>query len=92
MAITKEEVVDRVEVLEDGRLQVRTAVRVIEDGEIIAQTFRRKVIDVGDDVSGEDQLVQDVAQNLHTPERKQSRDDAKEEARQDEVRNQGKAP
>ncbi len=66
MTITKEEIVDKIEVLEDGQMQVRTVTRYIEDGAPVSQTFHRKVIDVGDDVSDEDQLVKDVAKNLHT--------------------------
>ena len=73
MALTKETVVDRIEVLEDGQMQVRTATRVLEDGVVISQSFHRKVIDVGVDVTNEDQLVKDVAQNMHTPERKTKR-------------------
>jgi hypothetical protein len=80
MALEKQVVVDRVEVLEDGRMQVRTATRIVEDGEIISQSFHRKVIDVGDDVSGEDQLVQDVAQNMHTPARVAARAEARNAA------------
>ena len=37
MALTKETVVDKIEVLENGTLQVRTATRVLEDGEVLSQ-------------------------------------------------------
>jgi hypothetical protein len=80
MALTKEVVTDRVEVLEDGRMQVRTATRILEDGEIISESFHRHTIDVGDDVSGESQLVKDVAQNMHTEARINERASAKAKA------------
>ncbi len=69
MAIIKQTVVDKIEVLEDGQMQIREAVRIIEDGELLSTSYARRVIDVGDDVSGEEQLVQDVASNMHTPAR-----------------------
>ena len=77
MALTKEIVVDLIEVREDGQMQVREATRVLEDGVILSSSFHRKVIDVGDDVTNEPDLVRDVAQNLHTADRKAKRDAAK---------------
>ena len=77
MALTKEIVVDLIEVREDGQMQVREATRVLEDGVILSSSFHRKVIDVGDDVTNEPDLVRDVAQNMHTADRKAKRDAAK---------------
>jgi len=70
MALTKETVVDKIEVLEMGQLQVRTATRVLEDGTVLSSSFHRHVVDpstkTGDtwgdtDISGEDARVQAVA-------------------------------
>ena len=70
MALTKETVVDKIEVLELGQLQVRTATRVKEDGVQLSQSFHRHVVvpsvktdgSWGDtDISGEDARVQAVA-------------------------------
>ena len=67
MALTKETVVDRIEVLEMGQVQVRTATRVKEDGAILSSSFQRHVLDpsvkTGDtwgdtDISGETARVQ----------------------------------
>ena len=44
MALTKETVVDRMEVLEDSQIQVRTATRVLEDGTALSQSFFRHVL------------------------------------------------
>ncbi len=70
MALTKETVVDKIEVLEMGQVQVRTATRVMEDGTQLSQSFHRHVVEpstkTGDtwgdtDISGEDARVQAVA-------------------------------
>ena len=70
MALTKETVVDKIEVLEMGQVQVRTATRVKEDGAVLSSSFHRHVVepstkDSGSwkdtDISGEDARVQAVA-------------------------------
>ena len=70
MALTKETVVDKIEVLEMGQVQVRTATRVKEDGALLSSSFNRHVLTPktqtgetwGDtDISGEDARVQAVA-------------------------------
>ena len=70
MALTKETVVDKIEVLEMGQVQVRTATRVLEDGTQLSQSYHRHVVEpstkTGDtwadtDISGEDARVQAVA-------------------------------
>ena len=70
MALTKETVVDKIEVLEMGQVQVRTATRVMEDGAVLSSSFHRHVVEPstkasgswGDtDISGEDARVQAVA-------------------------------
>ena len=44
MALTKETVVDKIEVLEKGQVQVRTATRVLEDGVQLSSAFSRHVL------------------------------------------------
>ena len=70
MALTKETVVDKIEVLEMGQVQVRTATRVMEDGAVLSSSFHRHVVEpstkTGDtwgdtDISGEDARVQAIA-------------------------------
>ena len=70
MALTKETVVDKIEVLEMGQVQVRTATRVKEDGAVLSSSFHRHTLEpstkTGDtwgdtDISGEDARVQAVA-------------------------------
>ena len=45
MALTKETVVDKIEVLEMGQLQVRTVTRVKEDGTLLSSSFSRHVVE-----------------------------------------------
>ena len=61
MALTKETVVDKIEVLENGTLQVRTATRVLEDGEVLSSSFHRHVLAPGSDTSNEDAKVVAIA-------------------------------
>ena len=66
MALTEETAVDRVEVLEDGQLQVRTATVVKRDGVEISRTFHRHVVVPGQSLSGQDAKVQAVGAAVHT--------------------------
>ncbi len=66
--LEKTQVVDRIEVVENGSVQVRTATRITEDGKIISQSFQRHVVAPGADYSGEDARVQAVCAAAHTPE------------------------
>ena len=70
MALTKETVVDKIEVLEKGQAQVRTATRVLEDGVELSSSFHRHVVEpstkasgswADTDISGEDARVQAIA-------------------------------
>ena len=63
MALTKEVVADKIEVVatEDGQVvQVRTATRIVEDGAVISQSYHRHVIQSGDDYSSEPSNVQAI--------------------------------
>ena len=68
MALTKETIVDRIEVLEKGQVQVRTATRVLEDGVALSSSFHRHVLVPGDDLSGQDAKVSAIATATWTPE------------------------
>ena len=77
MALTKETVVDKIEVMESGQVQVRTATRVKEDGAVLSSSFHRHVVEpstkasgswADTDISGEDARVQAVATATWTSE------------------------
>ena len=61
MALTKQTVVDKIEVLENGTLQVRSATRVLEDGEVLSSSFHRHTLAPGSDTSNEDAKVVAIA-------------------------------
>ena len=66
MALEKKVVVDKIEVVENGVVQVRTATRIVEDGAIIGQSFFRHVVVPGADYSGQDARVQAICASTHT--------------------------
>jgi hypothetical protein len=68
MALEKIDVVDRIEVIENGSIQVRTKTAIKEDGVEISSKFHRHVVVPGADVSGEDAKVQAIAAYIHTAE------------------------
>ena len=61
MALTKEVVTDKIETLENGTIQVRTATRVLEDGEVLSSSFHRHTLAPGSDTSNEDAKVVAIA-------------------------------
>ena len=66
MALEKIQIVDRIEAIENGCVQVRTATRIMEDGKQISATFHRHVVVPGADYSGEDARVQAICAATHT--------------------------
>ena len=68
MALEKQTSVDKIEVLEQGQVQVRTATRIVEDGKVISSNFHRHVVAPGDDYSQEDARVQAICAATHTAE------------------------
>ena len=68
MALSKETVVDKIEVLENGTIQVRAAIRVLEDGEVLSSAYHRHVLQPGDDLTDEDPKVVAIANAVWTQE------------------------
>lgn len=66
MALSEQSIIDKIEILEDGRLQVRRADRVLRDGVVIAETYHREVLEPGADVSAKDARVKQAAQAFWT--------------------------
>jgi hypothetical protein len=66
--LEKIEVVDLIEVVENGSIQVRTKTAIKEDGVEISSKFHRHVVVPGADYSAEDAKVQAIAASIHTPE------------------------
>ena len=77
MALTKEVIVDKIEVLEKGNVQVRTATKIMEDGTELSSSFHRHVLVPSDkssgswadtDISGQDAKVQAICNAVWTSE------------------------
>jgi hypothetical protein len=66
--LTKEVIVDKIEVLENGTVQVRTATRVLEDGVVLSSSYHRHICAPDHDCTDEDPKVQAICAVVHTPE------------------------
>jgi hypothetical protein len=64
--LEKIEIVDRIEVIENGCVQVRTKTAIMEDGKQISGNFHRHVVVPGADYRAEDDRVQAICAAIHT--------------------------
>jgi hypothetical protein len=65
--LTKEIIIDKIEILADEQLQVRERTVIKEDGKELSSSFHRWVLAPGDDLTNQDPRVQAVANALWTP-------------------------
>jgi hypothetical protein len=68
MALIEKTIIDKIELVENNSIQVRTATIIERDGTEIAKTYHRHVVSPGDDVSNEDPKVQAIANAVWTEE------------------------
>jgi hypothetical protein len=68
MALIETKLIDKIEIVQDGTMQVREATRILRDGDEIAKTYRRWSFAPGSDVSEMPANVQAIAQAAWTPE------------------------
>ena len=69
MALNKLTIIDKIEVLESGHIQVRRATYILEDGiRIAGPAYHRNAYSPGDDIVHEETNVQAHAQLAWTPE------------------------
>ncbi len=68
MTLTERTITDLIEALESAQLQTREANLIEKDGVVVAKTFHRYVLSPGDDVSGKEQRIQDIAAAVWTSE------------------------
>ena len=61
MSLQEVKVIDKIEVVENGTLQVREATRILKDGDQIAQTYHRFSFSPGSDISEMPANVQAIA-------------------------------
>lgn len=68
MALSKEVVIDKIEVVENGIIQVRQATRIVEDGVQLSQSYHRWSLTPGQDVSDQPANVQAICAAAWTSE------------------------
>jgi hypothetical protein len=68
MALEKQTVIDLIEVVESGVVQVRTKTKIVEDGNELSASFSRNTITPGEDYSAQDERVQAICAAVHTAE------------------------
>lgn len=66
MALTEDTIIDSIEVLYDGHIQVRRANRVFRDGVEVSKTYHRHIVYPGQDLTRQDARVQAIARVVHT--------------------------
>jgi hypothetical protein len=66
MAFSEQKIIDKIEVVETGAIQVRQVTRFFSDDELIAQTFHRWSFAPGSDISEMPENVQAVANAIWT--------------------------
>jgi hypothetical protein len=68
MALTEKTIIDKIEVIENNSIQVRTATVIEKDGTELTRTFHRHVLAPGDSIVNEDPKVQAIATAIWTEE------------------------
>jgi hypothetical protein len=68
MALTETKVIDKIEVLENGAIQVREATRIFRDGREVAKSYHRWAFPPGSDVSSMPDNVVAIANTVWTAE------------------------
>jgi hypothetical protein len=68
MALTEKQIIDKIEVIENNSIQVRTATIIEKDGTELTRTFHRHVVSPGADITNEDPKVQAIASSIWTEE------------------------
>ena len=57
MSLSKEVVIDKIEVVENGIVQVRQATRIMEDGNQLSSSYHRWTLTPGQDLTGQPEKV-----------------------------------
>ena len=68
MALTEEVIIDKIEVVEKGSVQVRTAIIIKRDGAEVSRTFHRHALAPGDSLDGQPARVRAIATAVWTDE------------------------
>jgi hypothetical protein len=66
--LNKEVVIDKIEALESGFVQVRKVTRIIEDGVELSRSYHRWALSPGQNIADQDPRVQAICNAVWTPE------------------------
>jgi hypothetical protein len=67
MSLSKEVVIDKIEIVENGVVQIRQATKIIEDGNELSKSYHRWTIAPGQDYSDQPDNVKAICAVAHTP-------------------------
>ena len=67
MSLTKETNIDKIEIVENGIVQVRQATKILEDGNELSKSYHRWTIAPGQDYSDQPDNVKAICAVAHTP-------------------------
>jgi len=68
MPLTKQVAIDKIEVVENGAVQVRQITRIMEDGTELSASYHRWALVPGADLTGQDAKVVAIANAVWTAE------------------------
>jgi hypothetical protein len=68
MALEKQVAIDKIEVLENGAIQIRQITRIVEDGIELSASYHRWSLDPSADLTGQDAKVVAIANAVWTSE------------------------
>jgi hypothetical protein len=66
--LEKIKVISQIEVTENGTLQIRESIRIMEDGNMLSESFHRYVLSPGEDLANQPANVVAIANAAWTPE------------------------
>ena len=67
MSLEKQQVIDKIEVVENGIIQVRQVTRILEDGNVLSSSYHRWSLVPNQDVTDQPANVQAIAAAAWTP-------------------------
>jgi hypothetical protein len=66
MALIEKTIIDKIELVENNSIQVRTATIIEKDGAELTRSYHRHVVCPGNDITNEDAKVQAIANAIWT--------------------------
>ena len=67
MSLTKEQVIDKIEIVDNGVVQIRQATKIMEDGNELSKSYHRWSIAPGQNYSDQPDNVKAICAVAHTP-------------------------